>query len=510
MNEQPGPTAETPPPQPGSNLPEYGVGELSAALRATVEGRFGRVRVRGEVVGFKRHSSGHLYFNLKDSTSGGASAASLAAVCWRGVAGRLAAQPQDGLEIVAIGKLSVYADRSQYQLIVDQVELAGEGALLKQIELLRRRLAAEGLFDEGRKRAIPLLPRVVGVVTSPTGAVIRDILHRVAERFPRPVLVWPVPVQGEGAAARVAAAIRGFNALPADGSGGAPRPDVLIVARGGGSLEDLMAFNDEAVVRAAAESAIPLIAAVGHETDWTLIDHAADRRAPTPTAAAEFAVPVRSDLLRQLADLGAQLVGRMADRLARRRDRLALAARGLPDLPRLVNEQRQRLDDRAERLARALPALAGRKREALLRLAGRLLHPREQIALRRHALERAGAALAGALSTSSLKRRHAAERIGARLSPAPIMARLREAGARLDGLAARLESVSYNAVLRRGFALVTDSAGHAVTAAAAVAPGQALRLRFADGSVEATAAGSPRDGTPRRPPGPAPRQGSLF
>src|SRR5438552_254269 len=302
------PAAEPPPRNP---LPEYTVSEISQAIRRTLEGSFERVRVRGEISGFKRAASGHLYLSLKDTD------AVLDAVCWRMSAGRLAVRPEDGLEVIATGRLTSFPGRSRYQLIIDALEVAGVGALLKLLEERKQKLAAEGLFDAARKRPLPMLPRVIGVVTSPTGAVIRDILHRLADRFPRHVLLWPVLVQGEQAAGQIAAAIRGFNALPPDGP--VPRPDLLIVARGGGSLEDLWAFNEEIVVRAAAASAIPLIAAVGHETDTTLIDHAADRRAPTPTAAAEMAVPVRAELAAQLTEHGQRMAGAAARLVAERR-----------------------------------------------------------------------------------------------------------------------------------------------------------------------------------------------
>src|SRR5436305_13554358 len=290
---------------PGSNQPEYTVSELSAALKRSIEDGFAQVRVRGEISGFKRHGSGHCYFALKDAD------AVLDAVCWRMTAIRLTLQPEDGMEVVCSGRLTTYPGRSKYQLVVDSVELAGKGALLKLLEERRQRLAAEGLFDAERKKKLPFLPEVIGIVTSPTGAVIRDILHRLADRFPRRVLLWPVAVQGEGSAQQVAAAIAGFNRIAAGGPGnnGLPRPDLIIVARGGGSLEDLMAFNEEIVVRAAAASAIPLISAVGHETDTTLIDYASDRRAPTPTAAAEMAVPVRLDLIAELGGKAGRLAG---------------------------------------------------------------------------------------------------------------------------------------------------------------------------------------------------------
>src|SRR6266852_6539736 len=305
------PLTAPPGPNPGSNLPEYTVSELSQALKRSIEDGFGHVRVRGEISGFKRVGSGHCYFALKDAE------AVLDAVCWRTTAIRLAIKPEDGMEVVCNGRLTTYPGRSKYQLIVDSSELAGIGALLKMLEERRLRLAAEGLFDAERKKKLPFLPEVIGIVTSPTGAVIRDILHRLADRFPRRVLVWPVAVQGEGAAAQVAAAINGFNRLSAEGP--LPRPQLIIVARGGGSLEDLMAFNEEIVVRAAAASAIPLISAVGHETDTTLIDFASDRRAPTPTAAAEIAVPVRLDLVAELGGKISRLAGSLARLFSERR-----------------------------------------------------------------------------------------------------------------------------------------------------------------------------------------------
>jgi exodeoxyribonuclease VII large subunit len=324
------------------NLPILSVSGLSRALKGVIETGFSQVRVKGEISGFKRAASGHLYFSLKDE------GAVLDGVCWRGAAARLGIAPGDGMEVVAAGRITTYAPRSRYQIVVETMEPAGEGALFKLIEERKRKLRAEGLFDEERKRKIPFLPGVIGVVTSPTGAVIRDILQRIDDRFPRPVLLWPVPVQGPAAADRIAAAIEGFNKLKPGGK--APRPDVIIVARGGGSLEDLMAFNEEAVVRAAAKSEIPLISAVGHETDTMLIDYAADRRVPTPTAAAEMAVPVRIDLLAQVMDDGGRMMAALRRRLDNAKRRLEDLCRGLPNLARIVDEATQRLDDWAERL----------------------------------------------------------------------------------------------------------------------------------------------------------------
>ena len=359
---------------PLSNIPEFSVSEISQAVKRTLEGTFDRVRVRGEVSGFKRAASGHLYLALKDEN------AVLDGVCWRGTAGRLSVQPEDGMEVIASGRITSYPGRSKYQIVIDSLEMAGQGALLKLLEDRRRKLAEEGLFDEARKRALPFLPDVIGVVTSPTGAVIRDILHRLQDRFPRRVLVWPVLVQGEGAAEQVAAAIEGFNALPAGGA--TPRPDLLIVARGGGSLEDLWAFNEEVVVRAAAASAIPLISAVGHETDTTLIDFAADRRAPTPTAAAEMAVPVRRDLVLQMTDWERRMLAGASRLLEERRTLLEGLGRGLVDPRRLLEELTQRLDERSERLKAAWQALIKDRRGELARLEAALIHPRQLVAVK--------------------------------------------------------------------------------------------------------------------------------
>src|SRR5688572_29728660 len=343
----------------GDNAPALSVSELSGALKRTVETAFGFVRLRGEISGWKRHASGHCYFTLKDE------AACIDAVIWKGQAGTLAFRPEDGAEVIASGKLTTYPGRSKYQIVVSRMELAGEGALMALLDKRRRALAAEGLFDEAKKRKLPYLPRVIGVVTSPTGAVIRDILHRLADRCPTHVIVWPVPVQGEGAAEKVAAAIRGFASLT-------PRPDLLIVARGGGSIEDLWAFNEEEVVRAAAASPIPLISAVGHETDTTLIDFASDRRAPTPTAAAELAVPVRAELFAQLAELGRRSAQCLSARADRARERLELTVCRWPAPQALFLPAAQRTDELGERLPRALAARAGHARADLNAIAPRL------------------------------------------------------------------------------------------------------------------------------------------
>jgi exodeoxyribonuclease VII large subunit len=472
-----------PAPVPAANLPEYSVGELSRALKRTVEEAFSYVRVRGEISGFKRAASGHLYMALKDVE------AVLDAVCWRGQAERLGLVPEDGLEVVCSGRITTYMGRSKYQLIIETMELAGEGALLKLLEERKRKLAAEGLFDEALKRPLPFLPAVIGIVTSPTGAVIRDILHRLADRFPRHVLIWPVLVQGEGAAAQIAAAIEGFNRIARGAA--VPRPDLIIVARGGGSLEDLWAFNEEVVVRAAAASRIPLISAVGHETDTTLIDYAADRRAPTPSAAAEIAVPVRAELVSQVADAARRLMGGAFRFVEARRDRLAGLARGLPEPRRLLEEAAQRLDDRAERLDNAKAVYFERRRSALALMGQRLVPGlRHVVAERRTAF----ALLSGRLQDRTIRRDIAdgGRRLvdaGRRLAGA--MARtLAEAERRLGHCAGLLESYSYQRVLERGFALVRDAAERPVTSVAQARPGLPVSLQFHDGAAPAVIGGA--------------------
>lgn len=506
-----------------TNVPEFTVSQVSQAVQRTIEGAFGRVRIRGEISGFKRAPSGHLYFSLKDAD------AVLAACCWKGAAQRLGIRPEDGMEVVAIGKLTTFPGQSKYQIIVETIELAGKGALLALIEERKRRLGAEGLFDPARKRPLPYLPGVIGIVTSPTGAVIRDMLHRLDDRFPRHVLVWPVLVQGEAAAGQVAAAIEGFNRILPGGP--VPRPDVLIVARGGGSIEDLMAFNEELVVRAAAASAIPLISAVGHETDTTLIDFASDRRAPTPTAAAEMAVPVRSELRGRIREQGDRLAAGLERGLEQRQLRLDGLKRGLGDPHGLLAQARQRLDDRAERLENCARAGIANRRQLVATLAARLPHPRTSLAMAGARLEPLGAGLARAVRAGVETRRaalvsesRALDRLGAdqRRQLADLAERLVRAGEamaravsrrqderreRLSGLDRLLESFDHHKVLARGFALVRDNAGHVVLDAAAVKPVQPLTIEFRDGKVGAVASGAPK---PRRKPDGTIDQGSLL
>jgi exodeoxyribonuclease VII large subunit len=439
------------------NIPEFSVSDIAGAIKQTLEGSFGRVRVRGEITELRAYASGHVYFAMKDEN------AKIRAIIWRGNAARIGLKPENGVEVIATGKITSYPERSEYQLIVERLEYAGAGALLARIETLRLKLQAEGLFDAARKRTIPLLPRVIGVVTSAQGAVLQDIKTTIARRFPRTILLWPVAVQGEHAAAQIAAAINGFSGLGLNGP--IPRPDVLIIARGGGSLEDLMAFNDEAVLRAAAACSIPLISAVGHETDTTLIDFVSDRRAPTPTAAAEMAVPPQLELLADLAQKAARLTGALAHAATGARARLDRAANKLPNLPTLLGAARQRLDDRAERLGLALPNYAAARRATLERLGNRLIHPREFL----------------------LRQRGRVDLLSHRLEGPPV-SRLREGRLRLENLAARLQSVSYEAVLQRGFVLVTTPKGVPILTAAKVKPGDALYLKFHDATLAAKAA----------------------
>ncbi len=460
------------------NLPVFSVSEISQALKAVVEESFAWVRVRGEISGFKRAASGHMYMALKDAD------AVIDGVCWRGTAGRLGFAPEDGMEVVVTGRLTTYPGRSKYQIVIEAMEIAGEGALLKLLEDRKRKLAAEGLFDESRKKPLPFLPEVIGVVTSPTGAVIRDILHRLKDRFPRRVLLWPVLVQGDGAAAQIAAAISGFNALPAKGT--PRRPDLVIVARGGGSLEDLWAFNEEVVARAAAASEIPLISAVGQETDFTLIDFVADRRAPTPTAAAEMAVPVRIELLAQVMDDGTRLVGATNRLLSDRAQRLEAASRGLPNLRRLVEESTQRLDDWSERLTNSLKVGLERRAGRLAEVSARLTKPRAQISLAAQRLD------------SSV---HAMKRAADDL--------VRSKQIRLTHAGQMLESLSYARVLDRGFALVSAPDGTPVSSVTKLRPGDDIGLRFHDGEAGATVtelgSGAAARPTPARKPRPRKR-----
>lgn len=525
-----------------TNAAEFSVSELSAAIKRTVEDTFGYVRLRGEISGYRGpHSSGHCYFSLKDERS------KIEAVIWRGVFGKLRFKPEEGMEVIAHGRVTTYPNSSKYQIVIEALEPAGVGALMALLEERKKKFAAEGLFADERKQAIPFLPRVIGIVTSPTGAVIRDMLHGFEERFPAHVIVWPVRVQGETSAAEVARAIRGFNALPETG-GPVPRPDVLIVARGGGSLEDLWGFNEEIAVRAAAESEIPLISAVGHETDWTLIDLVADARAPTPTKAAEWAVPKFGELAERTDQLGGRLKTSVRRMVEETRVRLRAATRGLPRPEDLVALPRQRFDAVEQRLGRSLMSNTRSHGLRLARVAAQLRPGLVRVRFREASdrlgyLERRAAA---ALTKVAGLRRTRLERVAGRLRPATIGYRLKRArewtdamgqrGARaylnrlqsfrnrLDGAGKLLGSLGYQSILSRGFALVRDEEGKMLRSKSAVRAGMALGIEFADGEVRARADGDvpdePGGGTrtlqveskPRKPQQ-APkggRQGSLF
>jgi exodeoxyribonuclease VII large subunit len=523
----------------GSNLTEFSVSELSGSIKRTVETAFDHVRVRGEISGYRGpHSSGHAYFSLKDDK------ARIDAVIWKGNFSKLKFRPEEGMEVIATGKITTFPGSSKYQIVIENLEPAGAGALMALLEERRRRLAAEGLFDQGRKQLLPFMPKVIGVVTSPTGAVIRDILHRIADRFPVHVIVWPVKVQGEGSGEEIANAIRGFNALGPDSA--IARPDVLIVARGGGSLEDLWSFNDEIVVRAAADSDIPLISAVGHETDWTLIDHAADVRAPTPTGAAEMAVPVRADLQAQLAGMAARLAGSTTRQMDNRRQGLRALVRALPSLDQLLALPRRRFDEAASGLGRGLELNTLNKRRAFERISSglrldmlthrlqvqrqtitermqradnlverRLLQAKARVSSFDSALRALPVRLSGQVERQK-------ERVSG-ISRRADTAILHRMAHNRSGLAAHeriLQSLSYKNVLKRGYAVIRDEDNRTLTRAEAINIGMQVSLEFADGRVSAittddagTTAPAETTAPKKKPAKPASKptdQGSLF
>lgn len=532
-----------------TNAAEFSVSEIAQAVKRTVEDEFGHVRVRGEISGFRgQHASGHAYFTLKDEN------AAIDAVIWKTSYARLTFKPQEGLEIIATGRLTTFPRSSKYQIVIENIEPAGAGALMALLEERRKKLAAEGLFARERKRALPYLPRVIGVITSPTGAVIRDILHRLDDRFPSHVLVWPVRVQGETCAPEVVNAIEGFNALVPGGA--IPRPDLLIVARGGGSIEDLWGFNEEAVVRAVAASGIPIISAVGHETDTTLVDYASDMRAPTPTAAAEAAVPVRAELIAYVEDQGARQRQAARRLSASARDRLRAASAGLPRPGDLVATQRQRLDHASANLLSGLRHSVSDRRLALSRIAPRLtpqLLDRRQseaaerlrnLSLRaeaglRKTVDRARLTfdptanrLTGATQRMVERKRAGFEAIGPKLSPNALRAELRHAQTQLSPLGGRLgtaiaqwmaqrsaalqqagkllDTLSYKSVLARGYAVIKDADGNLVREKAALTPGDMVSIELADGAIGASISGAPVTKKKARPQSDNPAQESLF
>ncbi|MBX3477800.1 MAG: exodeoxyribonuclease VII large subunit [Brevundimonas sp.] len=511
------------------NNPPLSISDLSFALKRTLEERFGHVRLRGEISKVNRHASGHVYLTLKDDK------AAIDGVIWKGSARSLGVQPETGLEVIVTGKITSYPARSSYQIVIETMEAAGAGALLAQLERLKTKLRDEGLFETSRKRPIPAFPAVIGVITSPTGAVIRDILHRIAERWPCRVIVWPVVVQGDQACGQVANAIRGFDALARGGP--IPRPDLLIVARGGGSVEDLWCFNDEGLARTVAAAAIPIISAVGHETDTTLIDFVSDRRAPTPTGAAEMATPVLADLRYALSDLSGRLA-RSAGRLVEdRRTRLRAAARGLPARPEdLLSLAQQRLDMAGGKLRSSLQQNVSAHRHDLVSIAGRLNRGLldGRIENRGDRLTASGARLSRALKTHADAKAHALGRIAARLSDEPLKRRLDQRAARLEAAGRSLgrwpdrltrEDERLSALARAllgldparpkpGFARVEAEDGRWITQAAALAPGQAVSLVFPDGARGARIDGESAAPPPRprlhKPKPTPPGQGDLF
>ncbi|MBN8949735.1 MULTISPECIES: exodeoxyribonuclease VII large subunit [unclassified Rhizobium] len=528
-----------------SNLTEYSVSELSGSIKRTVENAFDQVRVRGEISGYRGpHSSGHAYFSLKDDRS------RIDAVIWKGSFSKLKFRPEEGMEVIATGKVTTFPGSSKYQIVIESLEPAGAGALMALLEERKRKLGAEGLFDPERKRRLPFMPKVIGVVTSPTGAVIRDILHRISDRFPVHVLVWPVKVQGDGSGDEVANAIRGFNEF--EPGGPIPRPDVLIVARGGGSLEDLWSFNDEAVVRAAAASDIPLISAVGHETDWTLIDYAADVRAPTPTGAAEMAVPVKAELEAQLASLAARLQGGVGRQMDQRRQAVRALLRALPSLDQILALPRRRFDEAAAGLGRGLELNTLNKRRSFERaasqlrpdiLSNRIAERRQQLSERmtraertiermldrsRARIERADAVFATLPSRLEAQTGRARDRLGnfVRQADTAIRHQLTRARSELVAQERILQSLSYKNVLKRGYAVVRDEDDRPVSLAAALSTGAAISIEFADGRIGAVTGDDgnvPPSSTPASGASPSkkravkpaetaapPKQGSLF
>jgi exodeoxyribonuclease VII large subunit len=532
-----------------SNATEFTVSEIAQAVKRTVEDEFGHVRVRGEISGFRgQHSSGHAYFTLKDD------AACIDAVVWKGSFARLSFKPQEGLEVIATGRLTTFPRSSKYQIVIDNIEPAGAGALMALLEERRKKLLAEGLFARERKRPLPYLPRVIGVITSPTGAVIRDILHRLDDRFPSRVLVWPVRVQGETSAPEVVNALEGFNALLPDGP--IPRPDLLIVARGGGSIEDLWGFNEEAVVRAVANSAIPVISAVGHETDTTLVDYASDMRAPTPTAAAEAAVPVRAELIAYVEDQGGRQRQAARRSLSSLKDRLRAASAGLPRPADLVATQRQSLDLASSQLTGALRHFVQSRRMAFSQVAAdvqpRIVRQRHrELGERLVNLGKRGEAGLGKTverarltfnpcseklpraAATSLERKQAfLARVAPRLSAQPLQTELRHGVSRLTNLSARhanagtqltqpkaqrleqlwklAQSLGHRNVLARGYAIVQDGAGELVSSASQLKPGDAIHIVLGDGEADATVNGAPPRRKPAKPLADNDGQDSLF
>ncbi len=507
-----------------SNVPEFSVSELAFSLKHTVEEHYGRVRVRGEISRVSIPKSGHMYTSLKDDK------AVIDAVCWKGVVSKLSIRPEEGLEVICTGKMTTYPGNSRYQLIIESMELAGEGALLKMLEERKKKLAAEGLFDADRKKALPFLPNRIGVVTSPTGAVIRDILHRLADRFPRDVLLWPVKVQGEGAANEIAKAINGFNTLDQN-----LKPDLIIVARGGGSLEDLMAFNEEIVVRAASSSTIPIISAIGHETDTTLMDYAADRRAPTPTGAAEIAVPVRMNLRAQILEDEKRLVNAAGRLLQQYRHKIDALSAKLGDPARIIELKTQHIDRKGDRLDYTIKEAVSLSQKALFETSVRLIHPAQTLEKKGFILERLSQRTHGSFSKLITKKVHHLERTSSHLRPPMDRFRtendnLRRAGEQLlraghehlktkekglTHISEKLEILSFENILARGYVVIRGEDNSVITKVKSLSPGQSINLQFKNNEyagaqiTQTTKSPSKTRKTPRKT-AQSKGQGSLF
>jgi exodeoxyribonuclease VII large subunit len=524
--------------EPRSNIPELSVSDLASAVKKTLEDSFGRVRVRGELSRVSLPASGHMYSDLKDDN------AVINVICWKGTLSRLSIKPEEGLEVIITGRMTTYPARSNYQLVIESMELAGEGALLKMLEDRKKRLAAEGLFDATRKRPLPFIPHTIGVITSPTGAVLRDIMHRLNDRFPRRVLVWPVLVQGAGAADQVTRAIEGFNALPAHQDGMKPgtltRPDLLIVARGGGSLEDLMAFNEENVVRAVSNSQIPVISAIGHETDTTLIDYVSDRRAPTPTGAAEMAVPRRLDLIAQINENEQRLLGSATRTITQGHERLSALTNRLGKPERLLEMKTQKLDYALQSLTSHFHQQIARRQTTLARLCGGLRTPDALLRDKKRALSHVVQSLQTGLQQQiSTRQTILAHLCGGLRTPDSLLRDKKQSLAHitqsletvqkrilpdkkrdLERLDRMMESLSPLNVLKRGYSVVYDEAGIAVTGQKALQPGQNITIAFQDGKTDAVVAGASK--TSPKPPSKKPsaqqtdgkkttkNQGQLF
>ncbi len=516
-------------PTPGQNDPEFTVTEISGAIKRVIEGEFAHVRIRGEVGRVSRPRSGHIYLDLKDDKS------VINGVIWKGVASRLAVQPEEGMEVIATGRITTFGGQSRYQIVIEDIKPAGVGALMAMLERRKAALSAEGLFDPERKKKLPYLPEIIGVITSPSGAVIRDILHRLRDRFPRKVLLWPVAVQGDKCAPEVARAIAGFNAL--EPGGRIPRPDLLIVARGGGSIEDLWGFNEEIVARAVAASQIPLISAVGHETDTTLIDYVSDQRAPTPTAAAEMAVPVRMELLSWVEGQGARMAQALGQGVASRGQRLRDLSRALPRADTLLDTPRQRLDRASDRLPAALIASVQRRKVHLSGISGSLRPSvlSRHLAQDRRRLDASIPRLGAGLSQAIERKRESLGRRADRLTVTPIRRDIAQKSERLQMLARRFsdaakrqteerraqiealdrlrETLGYVETLKRGYAVVHGENG-VLTSRKAARKSPPLEIEFADGRLTLGPTSAPKarraaksDKPPRKPPS---DQGSLF